>query len=142
VLFLLDTDVVTILLGQSGPSYQLLRSRLDQHLTDQIATTIVSFQEQVQGWMAFLNQARTPSGVLLAYSKLQDLLRDYSQMHVLPYDLAAQSQFTALQAQRIRLGTMDLRIGSIALAHGAVLITKNLRDFRQIPGLAVEDWTI
>jgi tRNA(fMet)-specific endonuclease VapC len=142
VLFLLDTDVVTILLGQSGPGYQPLRSRLDQHLKDQIATTIVSFQEQVQGWMAFLNQARTPSGVLLAYSKLQGLLRDYSQMNVLAFDLAAQSQFAALQAQRIRLGTMDLRIGSIALAHGAVLITRNLRDFRNIPGLVVEDWTL
>jgi len=142
VLFLLDTDVVTILLGQSGPSYHPLRARLDQHLTDQIATTIVSFQEQVQGWMAFLNQARTPSRVLLAYSKLQNLLRDYSQMHVLPFDLAAQSQFTALQAQRIRLGRMDLPIGSIALAHRAVLITRNLRDFQNIPGLVVEDWTL
>lgn len=92
--------------------------------------------------MAFLNQARTPSRVLLAYSKLQNLLRDYSQMHVLPFDLAAQSQFAALQAQRIRLGRMDLPIGSIALAHRAVLITRNLRDFQNIPGLVVEDWTL
>jgi tRNA(fMet)-specific endonuclease VapC len=142
MLFLLDTDIVTILLAQSGPGYQPLRSRLDQHIADQIATTIDSFQEQVQGWMAFLNQARTPSRVLLAYSKLQALLRNYSQMTVLPFDQAAQSQFIALKAQGIRLGTMDLRIGSIALANRGVLITRNLRDFRNIPGLVVEDWTI
>lgn len=37
-------------------------------------------------------------------------------------------------------GTMDLKIVSIVLVHGATLLSGNLRDFRQIPGLHVEDW--
>lgn len=37
---------------------------------------------------------------------------------------------------------MDLRIASIALASAATLLSRNLRDFRQIRGLSVEDWTI
>ncbi len=36
---------------------------------------------------------------------------------------------------------MDLRIASVALASHSTLLTLNLRDFRQVPGLAVEDWT-
>ena len=35
---------------------------------------------------------------------------------------------------------MDLRIACIVLAHNATLLTANLRDFRKIPDLRVEDW--
>jgi len=40
----------------------------------------------------------------------------------------------------VRIGTMDLKIASIALDHEATLLSANLRDFEQIPGLHVEDW--
>ena len=35
---------------------------------------------------------------------------------------------------------MDLKIASIVLVHDATLLSRNLRDFRQVPGLRVEDW--
>jgi predicted nucleic acid-binding protein len=31
-------------------------------------------------------------------------------------------------------------IAAIALAHGATVVTRNLRHLRQIPGLGVENW--
>ncbi len=35
---------------------------------------------------------------------------------------------------------MDLKIAVIVLRHGPTLLSANLRDFRQIQGLSVEDW--
>jgi tRNA(fMet)-specific endonuclease VapC len=35
---------------------------------------------------------------------------------------------------------MDLKIASIVLAHNAMLLSRNLRDFQQVPNLRVEDW--
>jgi tRNA(fMet)-specific endonuclease VapC len=36
---------------------------------------------------------------------------------------------------------MDLKIAAIVPAHEATLLSRNLADFGQIPGLRVEDWT-
>jgi tRNA(fMet)-specific endonuclease VapC len=37
---------------------------------------------------------------------------------------------------------MDLRIASIALVNSCTVLTSNLKDFRKVPGLLVEDWTV
>lgn len=42
---------------------------------------------------------------------------------------------------RIRIGTMDLKIAAITIAKGAILVTRNLADFEQVPNLQAEDWT-
>ena len=43
---------------------------------------------------------------------------------------------------KLRIGTMDLRIAAIAIAQDALFLSKNLTDFRKVPGLRVEDWTV
>ena len=65
----------------------------------------------------------------------------FGEIKVLPFDKDAQNRFTDLRKNRVRIGTMDLRIASIALTTGSLLLSRNLRDFRQVPGLTVEDWT-
>ena len=39
-----------------------------------------------------------------------------------------------------KIGPNDLIIASIALAHGATLITRNVHEFARVPNLQVEDW--
>ncbi|MBI4606286.1 MAG: type II toxin-antitoxin system VapC family toxin [Planctomycetes bacterium] len=60
---------------------------------------------------------------------------------MLSFDDAAQERFEELRKRKVRIATLDLRIASIALATGSTLLSRNLRDFRQVPGLIVEDWT-
>jgi tRNA(fMet)-specific endonuclease VapC len=46
----------------------------------------------------------------------------------------------SLRRKGIRIGTMDLRIASITLAHDATLLTRNSVDFARVPGLRFENW--
>lgn len=138
---ILDTDLWTIMKRQSQPASDRLQARLQEHPADEICVTILTFEEQVRGWMSSLSKARTPEQVLRAYTELRTVLRDFSQANVLPFDQAAQDRFADFQKQKLRIGTIDLRIACIAMTTGATLLSRNLRDFRKVPGLAVEDWT-
>ena len=62
-------------------------------------------------------------------------------MALLDFDDRAVAEFRRLKKARIRISTMDLRIAAIVLANDATLITRNLSDFRKVPGLRAEDWT-
>lgn len=72
----------------------------------------------------------------------QAILADFTRMNVLPFDSEAAKTFAGLRKSGVRIGTMDLRIGSIALVCGFTVLTRNTIDFERIPGLRVEDWTI
>jgi tRNA(fMet)-specific endonuclease VapC len=138
---ILDTDVLTILQLRKSPVADALHKRLSRVLNEDLLTTVVSFQEQIQGWMAYLHQARNERQLLQAYAELLRVLEDFSAFNVVPFDATALKVFNSLRAKRVRIGTMDLRIAAIALARGATVITRNTRDFGQVPGLSVEDWT-
>ena len=64
----------------------------------------------------------------------------FAAWDVMPWTTAAADVLNDLRRQRVRIGTMDLKIASIALSLGAKLLSRNLRDFQQVPGLHVEDW--
>ncbi len=66
----------------------------------------------------------------------------YHNIEVLGFDDRAASEFQRLRSLKIRIGTMDLKIAAIAFSHNATLLTRNLVDFQQVPGLKVEDWSV
>lgn len=139
---LLDTDHLSILQQREQPAAEILESRLSIVTASEIKVSIISFQEQAQGWLAYLRRARKSAEILKGFAELQHLVHDYPSGKVLPFDEPALDEFLALQQQRIRIGTNDLRIAAIARANAVKLLSRNLRDFRLVPGLDVEDWTI
>ncbi len=72
---------------------------------------------------------------------LAQILRDFAISPVLPFDAAAATVFDGLVAQGVQIERMDLRIASIALSRGMILVTRNARDFAKVPDLQIEDWT-
>jgi tRNA(fMet)-specific endonuclease VapC len=141
VLFLLDTDHLSVLQWREQPACDRLLARLAAIPPDDVATSIVSFHEQVQGWQAFIARARKPEQIVRAYLKLEILWRSFLKMNVVSYTEEAQECFASLRPACPRVKTMDLRIASIALRTDSTWLSRNLRDFRQVPGLTVEDWT-
>jgi tRNA(fMet)-specific endonuclease VapC len=139
--FVLDTDHLSILLQESGPEFEILQERLSQQRPEDIATTIITFQEQIEGSFAYLKKARNVEGVLSSYRRMFVILEYFCKSKVLPFNSDAQRRFDNSRRQSIRVGTTDLRIASICLATGSTLLSRNLRDFRKVPGLIVEDWT-
>jgi len=140
-MYVLDTDHLVIIQQRSQPAFTNLAARLASTNPDDLFVTIVSFHEQMQGWLAFLNRGRSASQTIMAYTELYEIGRSFFEMNVLPFSDDAHDIFTKLRKDRVRIGTMDLRIASIALAHDATVVTANTRDFEKAPGLKIEDWT-
>lgn len=140
-MYILDTDHISILESAgSSPGAQRLRSRLAGLKPEERITTIITFEEQMRGWMSYLAQARSLTQQVAAYRRLKGVLDRYLKITVLEFDEAAVDEFQRLKQARIRIGTMDLKIAAIALTHGATVLTRNLSDFGQVPDLRVEDW--
>ena len=112
-----------------------------QNSATEVATTIISYEEQMRGWLSLASQAKTPPQITEAYAALQRHIASYRDASILDYDSAASEQFERLRQARIRIGISDLRIAAICLANNATLLPRNLRHFQQVPGLTVEDWS-
>ncbi len=70
-----------------------------------------------------------------------DLLDDVS---VLDFDAECAKQFGMTRGSLLQRGisvpTTDLMIAAVALVHDLTLVTHNTNDYRNIPGLRVDDW--
>ena len=105
-----------------------------------MALPIAVVEEHLRGLFATISRAREPEPLALAYKNLQDMIALLRKRRVLPWNDDVIAIHARLHGLRIRIGTMDLRIASIALAHGGILLSRNLRDFERVPDLKVENW--
>ena len=140
--YLLDTDHISILQPRSGPEFATLSARIRHESRADLGFSIVSFHEQVLGCHTYNNRSRKVSEVVRGYDMLARALRQFAVAPVVTFDEGASAVFDDLGPSRLRVDTMDLRIASIALSRGLVLLTRNSADFARVPGLAIEDWTL
>lgn len=138
-MILLDTDHLSVFTDERDPRHALLNTRMEA-ASDQIACTIVSIEELLRGWLAIIHRLRDVHRQQPAYARLAQFFNVLSDWEIVPFDERAADKFGDLGRQRIRIGTMDLKIVSIALVDDALLATANLRDFSLVPGLRCENW--
>ncbi|MGV3720151.1 MAG: type II toxin-antitoxin system VapC family toxin, partial [Actinomycetota bacterium] len=62
------------------------------------------------------------------------------EFQVIPYTEEAERIFQQIPPEVKRKGPRDCRIAATAMAHGAIVVTHNTRDFARIPGVRYEDW--
>ena len=137
-MLVLDTDHV-VEFDRASREGGALRQRL-QIANEDTALTIISAEEQFRGWLAQIRRQNDPYQQITAYERFQQRIIFYAAWEVLPWTKAAADILTDLRQRRVRIGTMDLKIASIVIANNATLLSRNLRDFQQVPGLQVADW--
>jgi tRNA(fMet)-specific endonuclease VapC len=136
-LYVLDTDIVGFAFQRHPTVLQHL-----QHLPDDdlVVTTIITFGEDLGGWLPACRRAPDGAARARAYARLQRGLDFYRRWVCLPFDEAAAAIFDQLRTQKLRVGTNDLAIAAITLAVSGILVTRNTVYFQHIPGLVLEDW--
>jgi tRNA(fMet)-specific endonuclease VapC len=139
MLWILDTDHISLF--QRGNSTVI--RKIQSIARPEIAVTIVSYEEQIRGWLKIVSRSSSDFEQLtFGYGKLNETLDFYRTKTVLDFNTTAANQFQQLLRQKIRVGTQDLRIASIALSVGGTVVTRNQRDFQRVPGLPIQDWSI
>lgn len=137
-MYILDSDTLTYLHAGNPRVVENLHNTADPD----VVTTIITKIELLRGRFDFILKAETGTDLIRAQQLLtrtDDLL---AQLFVLPFDGLAATYFDRLRIQSSlrKIGRADLLIASIALAQRATLVTRNVRHFRQVPGLQITNW--
>ena len=136
--YVLDTDQVTL----HFRGHSQLGQKLGLIPPDEIATTTITAEEQLRGRLAQIKKASTTEALAMAHSRFRQAIYDLAKLNILELDSAAITIFEDLKRQSPRVGSQDLRIAAVAIANGAIVVTRNRVDFGQIAGLQIEDWTV
>jgi len=102
----------------------------------------MTVDEQLSGWYTLTRQARQPKELATAYSQLGESVVRLAKWRILPYAETAIARVAQLKSLRLNVQLMDLRIAAISLEFGAMVVTRNKRDFSRIPGLSIVDWSV
>ncbi len=137
-MYLLDTDTVSH--HQYG--HEQVTRRISALPPGEIAVSTITLAEQMRGCWNAVNKARTDSELIWAYDLCRRITEYFSRRTLVDFTQAASGQFRQLRQQGIRIGTQDLRLAALALTLDATLVSCNVNEFRNVPNLKVEDWTI
>ena len=134
----LDTDHASELGMRSAAGRRLLQ-RLEE-VPEDAAITAITVEEGMRGWLAEIRRHTEPARQMAAYDHLVRQVELFAAWLILPWDQEAVDVFNRLRAKGVRVGTQDMKIASIALAHDVLLLTRNTLDFAKVPGLRFENW--
>ena len=137
-MYLLDTDTLTHLHAGNSNVVERLSSVVDE----EVGISIVTKVEVLRGRIDYLLKAEAGESLLKAQELLFRTEALLSGLLIVPVDRAASIEFDRLRSVSNfrKIGRADLLIASITLANRATLVTRNLRHFKQIPGLKLENW--
>jgi tRNA(fMet)-specific endonuclease VapC len=137
---LLDSDITTLVFY--GRHEKVMEKYNSFPATERLAISVVTRAEILGGRFEFLKKAATSHEWLTAQSRLIEAENWLAGFEVVRIDQAAADQFDRLLMNKKlkKLGRADLLIACIALAQGATLVTRNVKDFHLIPKLKVENW--
>lgn len=131
---MLDTNIASYLLRGNQPE---LEQRLRRENVDSVCISAITRAELRYGVAR-----RLPAATRLE----REVERFLLGITTLPWDSAAADAYGEVRATLERVGTpigsFDTQIAAHALITDLVLVTHNIGEFRRVPALRVEDWTV
>ena len=122
--FLLDAN--TAVYAMRG-EFEPLRERIESHEPGELGLSVISYAEVAYGTHV---GKPPPPKVLEAFIMAIPLIA---------FDEAAAREYAKLPFKRARF---DRLLAAHALSIGATVVTNNIGDFADVPGLVVENWTV
>lgn len=131
--YMLDTNILIYLLKNKPAS---VVDRVNAIAPDdQLCMSFFTYAELLKG-------AERSAKKVNVLRNLEQLSRQIPVLYTVNHHLCAHyaTHFTILKAAGTPIGANDLWIACHALAHDAVLVTHNTREFRRVNNLEIEDW--
>jgi tRNA(fMet)-specific endonuclease VapC len=129
--FLLHLDICSAFIRKVG----LITNRFLQNLGKlQISAVTVMALE------LWLLRKRTPSRHLQGYGAMMRQLAVLNVDELIAHRAAVLG--ANLHSQGSRWAVVDLLVAATAVSHGSILVTHDIQQFSQIPGLNVVDWSV
>ncbi|MDX9715672.1 MAG: type II toxin-antitoxin system VapC family toxin [Dissulfurispiraceae bacterium] len=130
-MYLLDTDICIYIINKKPLK-----------VIEKIKT-----MKQRQIKLSSISLAELYYGVSKSRAKSQNhfnLVKFVSMFEVIPFTDADASYYGQIRAyleeQGSIIGPYDMQIAAQAICHDLILVTNNLREYKRIPGLQVENW--
>jgi len=128
--YMLDTNMLIYTIKNRPKK---VREAFREH-AEFLAMSTVTLGELVYGAEKSVQSARN----------LADVESLAARLEVAPFDSEAATHFGQVRAELAKsgkiIGPYDLMIAGHARSRGLILVTNNLREFKRVPGLRVENW--
>lgn len=133
-LYMLDTNICSFII-RKRPLDMLVKMQACVDAQQRIVISAITYAQMRYG---SIGKKASPkhAGLVSAFVARLD--------GILPWDAAAVDETTRIRVELAKLGTPignnDAAIAGHALVVGAVLVTNNVREFKRVHGLPIEDW--
>lgn len=130
--YLLDTNIVIYVLKRRPKEVLEIFNRN----ASRMAISSITLSELIYGAEKSLNVDKN----------LEAIEEFVSHLDVLPYDAKASQHYGQIKAALEKRGEIicenDIHIAAHAISQGLILVTNNLREFKRVPNLALENWVL
>ena len=136
----LDTDVF------SSYAYGVasIVAMISAQPADTLYVPIIAVEEVFRGRLAAIRKfdtVRQTDKRLQAYHHFLESYSTLSRFNILAHNAASENLALQWKQAKIKVGIQDMRIAAITIVNSATLITRNAREYAQIPSLKFVVWS-
>ena len=134
----MDTDILSLL----WRNHAKVAARVVAAGAEPMAITMVTYIEVLRGRFASVFTAANAAELDLAAEALAKSRKKLDELRVVEFNDTVSKQFDQLLMNKKlkKMGRPDMLNACFALVYGATLVTRNTKDYANIPGLKLENW--